>query len=423
MQLDINQFDLNNIDSVGFIKTGDAYLLTNTSTGPRFALYGHPTKLPIGTRVKWSAELKFISDFPGQISLTFYSDNQFTTGEVTAISSKVVSLDDGNDDWQKLEISGIVPAGTQYVQGRIGSVFGTHSPGSDSFEFRNVKFEIDTGINTIFPELQESQTYNRTFAADNIENAFELFTANAGTATRVSDTYELRAGGVLADEAMLTIDEVPATAHMAIFQPNAKYVKIRVKAQWIAGLARIVINFIPTYGSIASQTTKYAYLVSKTMQWHEVILAVPDGTDVVTVFAGMDDGIIGSVDVDAIQISLLGGETAQGIKPFLANLLKTGGTWAIDNGPGSFGNINITGIAQSATELTLDVNLANTKPIFIAEYLDAGGSPEDAYAKIFSVDESTGEVKVRLYGPGSGGINPTTVTDGGIIRLMGFATV
>ena len=423
MKLDINQFDLNNVDSVGFTKTGDVYNLTNTSTGPRFALYGHPIELAVGTRVKWSAQVKHVSGFAGQISLTFYSDNQFTTGEVTAISAKLVSLDDAIDDWQTLEISGIVPAGAQYVQGRIGSVFGTHGAGSDSLEFRNVKFDIDTGINTLAPELRESQTYSRTFAGDGIENAFELFTASAGTATRVSDTYELRAAGVVADEAMLTFDEVPATAHQAIFQPNAKFVKIRVKAQWIAGLARIVVNFVPTYGSIASQTTKYAYLVTKTMQWHEAILAVPDGTDVITVFAGMDGNIIGSVDVDAIQISLLGGESFTGAIPFVANLLISAGTWAIDRAVGEFGNVNVTGIAQSATEITVNIDVGDIKPTFIAEYLDAGGSPEDAYAKIFEIDDSAGTVKIRLYGPGSGAINPTTVTNGGIIRLLGFATV
>lgn len=421
MRLDVNQFDLNNVGGVAFSKTVDAYTLTQTVGGIRYALFNNPTELPIGTRLKLSAELKFISDFPGEMSIVFYSDNQHTTGEVDEGGTN--DLDVTNDDWQRIEISAVIPAGAQYAQLRIGWISSTHTPGTDSFEFRNVRLEIDAGVNTIFPELRDSLTYNQSFAADDVENAFELYSVGAGTATRSVDTYELRAIGVLADEAMLTLDQTPTNADQAIYQPNAKFVKVRVKAKWNSGLPRIVVNFVPTYGTTASQTTKYAYLVADAMAWHEAIFAVPDGTDVVAIFAGMDTSVIGSVDIDAIEISLLGSDVSHGLVPFMANLLKTAGTWAIDDTVGVFSNINITGIAQSATEITLDVNVANTKPIFSVGYLDAGGSPEDIYAKIFDVDEAAGTVKVRLYTPGAGGVNPTTVTDGSIIQIMGFSMI
>lgn len=421
MRLDIKQFDLNNVADIAFSKTGDAYTLTQTAGTPRYAFFSNPTELPIGTRLKLSAEVKFISDFVGQMSIVFFADNQHTTGEVD--DGDLIELDDTNDDWQKLEISAVVPAGAQYAQARIGWVFGSHTPGTDSFEFRNIKLDIDAGINTIFPELQDSLTFNQSFVADDIENTFELFTIGAGTATRNVDTYELRATGVLADEAMLTLDQTPANADQAIYQPNAKFVKIRVKAQWNSGLPRIVVNFVPTYGTIASQTSKYAYLVADSMAWHEAVFAVPDGTEVIAIFAGMDTNVIGSVDVDAIEVSLLGSDVSHGLVPFMANLLKTSGTWAIDDTVGVFSNINITGIAQSASEITLNVNIANTKPIFSVGYFDAGANPEDKYAKIYAVDESAGTVKIRLYEPGAGGVNPTTVTDGSIIQIIGFSMI
>lgn len=421
MRLDINQFDLNNVAGIAFSKTGDAYTLTQTVGNIRYALFNNPMELPIGTRLKLLAEFKFISDFPGEISIVFFADNQHTAGEVDEGGTN--SLDDTNDDWQKLEISAVVPAGAQYAQLRIGWIASTHTPGTDSFEFRNVRLEIDAGINTIFPELQDSLTFNQSFLADNIENAFELYSAGAGTATRNVDTYELRATGVVGDEAMLTLDQTPATADQSIYQPNAKFVKVRVKAKWNSGLPRIVVNFVPTYGTIVSRTSKYVYLVADSMAWHEAVFAVPDGTDVINIFAGMDTAVLGSVDIDAVQISLLGSDVSHGLVPFMANLLKTAGTWAIDDGVGVFSNINIIGIAQSATEITLTVNIANTKPIFQTDYLHAGASPEDYYAKIFDVDEVAGAVKIRLYTPGAGLVNPTTVTDGGIIQIMGFATV
>lgn len=418
MKLDINQFDLNNVADVTFSKSGDAYTLTSTASLLRFAFFSNPTKLPIGTKVKWSAEVKFISDYPGEISLAFFSDDQFTTGET--FDTHKVSLDDANDDWQTIEITQVVPAGAQYVQGRIGSVSGSHTPGTDSFEFRNVQLEIDAGINTIAPELQESQTFGQSFVADDIENNFELFTAGAGTATRVSDTYELRATGVVGDEAMLTIDDVPTTAYRAIFQPNAKFVKVRVKALRNSGLPRIVVNFMPTYGSIASQTTKYAYLVADAMEWHEAIFAVPDGTDVITVFAGMDDNVLGSVDVDAIKISLLGDEASSKIVPFIGSLGISSGTWFIDDGVGVFGNIGITGISQNATSITINFSAPNTKPIFNVE-LSGDWTSGVRYATIDAITETA--ITIRLTESDGVIINPNLFADGSEIRILGFATI
>lgn len=413
MRLDINQFDLNNIADIAFSKTGDAYTLESTTSTPRYAFYSHPTELPIGTRLKLSAEFKFVSDYPGEMSIVFFADNQHTTGEVDA--GGLNRLDDTNDDWQKIEISGVVPAGAQYAQIRIGSVFGSHSPGTDSFKFRNVRLDIDAGINTIFPELQEAQTYSRAFAADGIENAFELYTNGAGTAIRNVDTYELRATGVVGDEAMLTLDGLPSVATLAAYQPNAKFVKVRVKADRISGLPRIVVNFYPTYGSFSGETTKYAYLVSDSMEWHEAVFAVPDGTEVTTVYVGMDTNVLGSVDVDAIKISFLGGESAEGLTPFICRLTVASGVWSIDDSAGTFANVNVKGLTQTATDIRLDLNDGNTRLIAIAQMNQGSGNAYGAKGINASWIEVFAESAPTTI------INPNTVPDGYEINFLGFA--
>ena len=157
------------------------------------------------------------------------------------------------------------------------------------------------------------------------------------------------------------------------------------------------------------------------MDWHEAIFAIPAGTDVVTVFTGMDGNVLGSVDVDAIKISLLGGEISHGTVPFIASLGVSSGTWFIDDGVGVASNINIDSVGQSSIEITVGLKLAYTEPIINVE-LFSDFTPGLRFAVVNSISDS-GAFTIRIQESDGIVINPNLISDGAELRIIGFGMI
>ncbi|EHK2888007.1 hypothetical protein J7G16_002850 [Vibrio parahaemolyticus] len=388
------------------------YKVASTNSGTsKYLIHNHPTKLRTGTIVKATCEVRSISGNKPRLAVEFHSDVFHKENKVANSYDEA----DLGDDWQKLETIELVPDGCGYVRCILGH-FSDNEYLDSQFEFRNPQIHIDSGVNTAIYLLQEPTTYSRAFSGDGITNNLHQKTTGAGVITELGGDFTCTAAG--SDAAYLVLDYF--LSDKAAYQPAAKYARFQVLAKKVSGNPTMIIEPVRADGSFSSGDVE---ITSDDFEWHDFVIGMPDDTDVVRFLAGIPTNRDGTCVIRAVKVSVFGSTICDRVTPFLAMLKKgSDGNWILDSGPGRFGVVNLCNLSVNSSELRLDGNFANIRPVMNAEVMSYS-SGEKYRATIESVVDSYLVVKVFDINNPTVALDPNTVDNLTAIQIMGFSTV
>ncbi|KYO58445.1 hypothetical protein AU461_23295 [Vibrio parahaemolyticus] len=399
--------DISMVSEDGLYKVSSSDAATS-----KYLIHTHPTKLKVGTVIKATCEVRFISGNAPRLSVEFHSDVAHSQNKVVTYFDEI--SEDHGDDWQKLETVAVVPDGGCYARCILGH-FSDSDYKQSQFEFRNPQLHLSAGINTAIYTLQEPVTYSRAFSGDAISNNLHAQTTGSGTVTELNGSFICAADGK--DSAYLVLDYF--FTDKAVYQPDAKFARIQVLAKKLAGHPTIAIEARSSDGFNGRDIE----ITSKNFEWHDFVVGLPENTDVVRFVTGVTTSRAGSCEVRAVKVSVFGSTICDRVTPFLAMLKKdSSGQWVLDSGPGRFGVVNLYNLTVTSTDLRLDGNFANIRPVMNVEVMSYA-SGEKYKATIESVIDRELVVKIFDVNSPTIALNPNDVADLTAIQIIGFSSV
>ena len=403
---------------------GDVLELDISGTSDAWLVFRIPNKLPVGTKVTFSAQTRNLSGASLDMNFVSFADAEYggdsgTGGTETGdLTTKIVT------NYITETTNTVSTPSEPYISCRIGIPSG--SAGINHIRAVSISIENENLDEANHDYKNLPVISGQTYDAYAFEQRWNGTTTGAGSVTFVTGSH-VSIDAAYADTALLALNTSADTiAAKAVYKTanldGSKGIFVQADITRFSGHPMIAVSYLDAGESVVATVR---CTMNKDVGLQDIWFPMIDGAENAYVVVGQNATSEADFQIRSLTVNVLGAstlpDTATSIIPFATHLAVTGGAWFIDQteyGLGQFCHLGVESVTQDTNSINIQLKTecARGLPILLGQIDDVG---YDVQAFPSTSDHTIYELVIVDRGTTSI-VNPNTLPDNTRISVVGL---